>query len=232
MLYPTARCASISRDRHSRRTCASMDETRSRDSIRKAASDAMKAGGDIGRRVRDLTLESLANRRFDREGIREVVRAVTEGMAAAAPASGGSMRQAMGQAFRGMDEALTKSVEAGEEALRKLVATGRSIGDNEVKQALAGLKKIEEDFVATVSQVAETANERARPELRDLARRAVRAGTETGRQTASLMADVTFSGIELAGHFSARFAQMASGVLAGMADALEKSAADRQSKRP
>jgi len=37
-----------------------MDETRSRDSIRKAASDAMKAGGDIGRRVRDLTLESLA----------------------------------------------------------------------------------------------------------------------------------------------------------------------------
>ena len=79
-----------------------MDETRSRDSIRKAASDAMKAGGDIGRRVRDLTLESLANRRFDREGIREVVRAVTEGMAAAAPASGGSMRQAMGQAFRGM----------------------------------------------------------------------------------------------------------------------------------
>ena len=40
-----------------------MDETRSRDSIRKAASDAMKAGGDIGRRVRDLTLESLAERR-------------------------------------------------------------------------------------------------------------------------------------------------------------------------
>ena len=44
---------------------------------------------------------------------------------------------------------------------------------------------------------------RVRPELRDLARRAARAGTETGRQAASLMADVTFSGIELAGHFSA-----------------------------
>ena len=63
---------------------------------------------------------------------------MTEGMAAAAPASGGTMRKAMGQAFRGMDEALTKSVEAGEEALRKLVATGRSISDNEVKQALDG----------------------------------------------------------------------------------------------
>jgi hypothetical protein len=202
------------------------------DNLKQAAGEAMKAGEDVRRRFRDLTLSALSNRRFDREGIREVVRAMTEGMAAAAPASGGTMRKAMGQAFRGMDEALTKSVVAGEEALRKLVATGRSISDNEVKQALTGLKKIEEDFLSTVGQVAESANERVRPELRDLARRAARAGTETGRQAASLMADVTFSGIELAGHFSARFAQMASGVLAGMADALEKSAADKQSKRP
>jgi hypothetical protein len=207
-----------------------MDETRSRDSIRKAAGEAMKAGGDIARRMRELTLESLANRRFDREGIREVVRAVTEGMAAAAPASGGTMRQALGQAFRGMDEALTKSVEAGHSALRQMVATGRGISDNEVKQALAGLKKIEEDFVATVSQVASSANERVRPELEDLAKRAARAGTETGRQAAHLMAEFTFTGIELAGEFSARFAKMASGALAGMADALEKSAAERKKK--
>ena len=202
------------------------------ENLRQAAGEAMKAGEDVTRRFRDLTLSALSNRRFDREGIREVVRTMTEGMAAATPTNDSTLRKAMGQAFRGMDEALTKSVEAGEEALRKLVATGRSISDNEVKQALAGLKKIEEDFLSTVNQVADTANERARPELRELARRASRAGTETGRQAASLMADVTFSGIELAGHFSARFAQMASGVLAGMADALEKSAADKQSKQP
>ncbi len=198
------------------------------DSLRKAAADAMKAGEDVSRRVRDLTLEALRNRRFDREGIRETVRSVTEGMASAAPASAGSLRQAMGQAFRGMDEALTKSVEAGEQALRQLVATGRSISDHEVKEALAGLKKIEEDFVATVSKVAESANERARPELRALVERATRAGTETGRQTAHLMKEFTFSGLELAGQFSVRFAQMASGVLAGMADALEKSAAEKK----
>jgi len=194
------------------------------DSLRKAAADAMKAGEDVTRRVRELTLDALKHTRFDRESIRETVRAVTEGMAAAAPASGGSLRKAMGQAFRGMDEALTKSVEAGEAALRQMVATGRNISDNEVKQALAGLKKIEEDFVATVSQVASSANERARPELRALVERATHAGTETGRQTAHLMKEFTFTGMELAGQFSVRFAQMASGVLAGMADALEKSA--------
>jgi hypothetical protein len=204
----------------------------STDSIRQAAIDAIKAGEDVTRRVRDVTLEALRNRSFDREGIREVVRAVTEGMAAAAPASGGTLRQAMGQAFRGMDEALTRSVEAGESALRQMVATGRGVADNEVKQALAGLKKIEEDFVATVSKVASSANERARPELRALVERATHAGTETGKQTAKLMAEFTFSGMELAGQFSARFARMASGVLAGMADALEKSAAEKKRKTP
>jgi len=200
----------------------------STDSIRKAAVDAMKSGGDVARRVQEVTLEALRNRRFDREGIRDVVRAVTEGMASAAPASGGTVRQVMGQAFRGMDEALTKSVEAGEQALRQLVSTGRGVADNEVKQALAGLKKIEEDFIDTVSKVASSANERARPELRALVERATHAGTETGRQTAKLMAEFTFAGMELAGQFSVRFAQMASGVLAGMADALEKSAAEKR----
>lgn len=200
------------------------------ENLRQAAGEAMKAGEDVTRRFREIALSALSNRRFDREGIRDVVRALTEGMAAAAPSSTGSMRKAMGQAFRGMDEALTKSVEAGHAALRQMVAAGRGISDNEVKQALAGLKKIEQDFVATVSQVASSANERVRPELEDLVKRAARAGTDTGRQAAHLMTEFAFAGIELAGEFSARFARMASGVLAGMADALEKSAAERKKK--
>ena len=227
---PTARCASTSPGRRSRRTCTSMAD--STDSIRKAATDAMKTGGDVTRRMRDLTLDALRNRRFDREGIRDVVRAVTEGMAAAAPASGGSVRQAMGQAFRGMDEALTKSVAAGEAALRQLVATGRGLADNEVKQALAGLKKIEEDFIDTVSKVASSANERARPSCARWSSAPRTPAPRPASRPRKLMAEFTFAGIELAGQFSVRFAQMASGVLAGMADALEKSAAAESAKKP
>jgi len=192
------------------------------ETIRQAASESLSEGDDIRRRVHDLTLDALKTRRFDREGIREVVRAVSEGMMLGAPSSRAGVRQALGEGFRGMDQALTKSVQAGHEALRQLVATGRGISDNELKQALAGLRKIEEDFVATVSQVADSANERMRPELRELVSRATHAGTETGRQTAKLMAEFTFAGIELAGEFGVRFAQLASGVLAGMADALQK----------
>jgi hypothetical protein len=220
--------------RSSNQAEATMAEDRSGqntdESIKRAAAESLGAGEDVRKRIHDLTLEALKSRSFDREGIRRVVRAVTEGMSVAAGGSRADMRHAFGEAFRGMDEALTKSVDAGHEALKQLVAAGRGISDNELKQALGGLKKIEEDFVSTVSQVADSANERARPELRELVRRATHAGTETGRQAAHLAAEFTLAGIELAGEFSARFAQAAGGVLAGMADALQKP--EERDKKP
>ncbi len=49
--------------------------------IRQAASDTVRVGEDIHDRVRDITLLALQNHRFDRHGIRDVVRGVTEGIA-------------------------------------------------------------------------------------------------------------------------------------------------------
>ena len=192
------------------------------DEIRDAATQSAQQGGDIRGRVHDLTLEALKARRFDREAIRDVVRSVTEGISRGAEGSGLGVRQTLAEGFRGMDQALTASVQAGAEALRQMAAAGRGLSDNELKQAAAGLRKIEEDFVATVEQVARSANERVRPELSELVRQAAHAGTETGRRSARLMAEFTLGGLELAGEFGARFAQLAGGVLAGMADALDK----------
>jgi len=197
------------------------------ETIRQAAADSMRRGEDIRRRVHDVTLEALKNRRFDREGIREAVRAVSEGVTQGADAGESGLRERLGEAFRGMDEALTRSVEAGQQALRQMVATGRGFSEHELKQGVAGLKKIEHDFVETVNEVASSANERLRPELKEALRQTLHAGTETGRQTARLMAEFTLTGIELAGEFSARFAQVASGVLAGMADALQQRKTDK-----
>ena len=192
------------------------------ENIQQAASESARAD-NVRERVHDVTLEALKTRRFDRESIREVIRAVTEGLTRGAEGSRLGVRHALAEGLRGMDQALTKSVDAGREALRQMASTGRGLSDNEVKQALAGLKKMEEDFVATVDQVAASANERVRPELRELLRQTMHAGTETGRHTARLMTEFTLTGIEIAGEFSARFAHLASGVLAGMADALDKS---------
>lgn len=209
------------------------------ENIRQAASESVQEGVDIRARVRDLTLSALGRRRFDRHGLREVVRAVTEGISLGAESGRADMRRALADAFRGLDDAMVKSVQAGQEALKRLIATGKDFSDHELKQALANLKKVEDDFVGTVSQVAEGASEKVRPELRAAVSEATRAGTQTGRQIASTMTEfgrrfsgaaleVTLAGLEAAGEFGARFALAASGVLAAMADALQQTEAARK----
>jgi cytochrome c2 len=218
-------------------TTMAANSGQSEEDLRQAASDSVKQGDDVRERVRELMLSALTSRRFDRNAIRDVVRAVTEGASRGAESAGAGSRHSLAETFRGMDQALTKAVEAGQQALRQIVTTGRGLSEGELKQALAGLQKIEEDFVATVSEVAESASGRVGPELKDVVGRATRAGTDTGRQTAAAMTEftqrlagasveLTIAGIELAGEFGARFAQIASGMLAGAADAIDKTPAE------
>lgn len=199
--------------------------------IRDAASQTVSQGTDIRAKVHDITLRALQNRRFDRSGIREVVRAVTEGTALGAERKHTGMRQAVAEALQGLDQALRTSAEAGGVALKQLTASGRSFSDNELKQALANLKKMEEDFLATASQVADATSESVRPELRQALRDARKAGTETGKQVAVTMGEfaqkfgaagfeATLTGLETAADFGQRFTLIASGVLSGMAEAL------------
>ena len=203
--------------------------------LRAAASETVREGTDIRAKVHELTLLALNSQRFDRHGMREVIRAVTEGAATGAEKTTVDMRLAMSEALRGMDQALRTSAEAGHMALKTLAATGKTFSDSEFKTALASLRKLEDDFLNTVGQVADAASTQVQPELREALRSARKSGTETGKQVALTMgdfaqkfsaasADAAIAGIEAAGQFGARFAAVASGVLGGLADALRASA--------
>lgn len=210
--------------------------------IKQAASESVRAGVGIRDRVHDLTLEALRSRRFDPRAVREVVRAVSEGIALGAESSRVELRGSLADAFRGLDEALRKSAEAGGSALRQLVATGRGFTDGELKVALASIKRIEDDFLATVGRVADAAGAQVQPELRKILDEARRSGTETGRQIASTLTefaqrvsvaslDLTLAGVEAAGEFGVRFAMLASGVLGGIADALRRPESEQPEKK-
>ena len=163
--------------------------------------------------------------------MQEVVKSVTKGMANGAEQSQADFRQALAEAFRGMDHALTRSAEAGGSALRVLAATGKDLSDTEIKQAIAQMKRLEDDFLATAGHAAEATSERIRPELRKILESARTTGTETGRIAAHSMTelgqrftvaslDMTLAGMEVAAEVGTRFAQVASGILGGIADAL------------
>jgi AcrR family transcriptional regulator len=191
----------------------------------------VRQGTDIREKVQDLTLAALRGRPFDRHSIREVVRAVTEGAVKGTGSNRAQMREAMSEMLHGLDQALRVSAEAGQVALKELTATGRAFSGHDLKIALSSLRRIEDDFVATVTQVADGANAQVRPELREALREARQAGTATGRQVAGAMGDfaqkfsaasfdAALTGLETAGEFGQRFAMVASGVLGGLAEAL------------
>jgi hypothetical protein len=144
------------------------------------------------------------------------------------------MREAMSEMLQGLDQALRVSAKAGHVALQELTVTGRAFSDNELKAALSSFRKIEDDFLGTVKQVADAANAQVRPELREALSEARKAGTETGREVASTMGDfaqkftaasfdAAIVGLETANEFGQRFALVASGVLGGLAEALRTS---------
>lgn len=219
---------------------SAFEPTPSADDIKKAASDSVREGVDIRKRIHDVTLLALTSRRFDRKGMQEVVTAVTSGMALGAEQSQSDLRQALSEAFRGMDQALTRTADAGGTALRQLAITGKDLSDTELKQALSTLKKLEDDFLATAARAAEATSDRIRPELRHILHTARETGTETGRIAALSMTevaqrfsvaslDVALAGMEVAAEVGSRFAQLASGILGGIADAL---ATPRSDKKP
>jgi hypothetical protein len=169
--------------------------------------------------------------------VREVVGAVTEGMALGAEQSRGELRQALSEAFRGLDDALRRSAESGATALRQFVATGKEFSDTDFKETLATMKKLEDDFLSTAAHMAEAASEKVRPELRQLIDTARTSGTETGKTVALTFTelaqrfsvawlDVTLAGLEVASEVGTRFAQVTSGILGGIADALAERRSD------
>ena len=200
--------------------------------LKEAAAEFVRQGVDIRAKVHDLTLAALQKRRFDRKAMRDVFRAITAGVATGAEGSP-DMRQTLAEGLKGMDQALAKSAEAGAAALKQLASTGRNFSDTELKTALANLKKLEDDFISTVSRVADAATGPVQPELRGALGTLIHTGTETGKQLAlamnelahrfaNLSIDATVAGLEVAGEFGARFANLASGILSGVADALQK----------
>ncbi len=207
--------------------------------IKQAASESVREGVDIRARVHDVTLLALKSRRIDRHGMREIVRAVTEGIALGAEQSRGDLRQALSEAFRGLDQALTRSAEAGRAALGQLVATGRDVSDAELKQALATMKKLEDDFLSTAAHAAEAASEKVKPELQRIVDDARHTGTDTGKMVATALTeftqrfpvaslDIALAGLEVANEVGTRFAKLTSGILGGIADALAGLPSDKK----
>ncbi len=202
------------------------------ENLESSAADAVQGGGDIQARVRDLTLAALRDRRLDFAAIQSVMRQVGDGISVGAGKHGAEMKSTLAAAFKGMDEAIGKSAQNAKLTLEELASKGRETSDAEWKSAFETLSRLEGEFVTTVSRLAERTGGAMKDELQSIAAHATRTGTDTGASVAkvttefaqrmsALGSDATKAGFDAAKDVADRLAQMTSGFLAGVSDAIQ-----------
>ena len=189
----------------------------------------------IRERVKGLTSQVLQQGRFDPDAVRDVVRAMIGPMPGNAAVRGSEARELLAEAVRGLDEALVKSASATHGALQQLASRGKDFTDNDLKEALVQLKQLEQDYAATTSRIMEAMSGNLRREIMELTTHAQNVGVEASARVASMMGELAGGvsatpGIATIRDASVRMALLASGVLAGVADALRDQTGAKKGK--
>jgi len=209
-----------------------MSDQFTNDGLKQAAQESVASGQDIRERIRSLTLQALKERKFNFAQFQEAMRAMTQGINLGAEQRGADVKAALSEAFAGMDQGLTKAAQAGSLAMHELVSRSKQFSESDLKVALEQLQRLERDFLTAVREISQTRTGTVRSEWQDLLTHAQRAGTDTGAVISATMrefsgrmagtfASATNATLEAALQFGERFAQAASGLLAGMSEALK-----------
>lgn len=198
-----------------------------------AAKKAVEDAIDIQQKVRDITLHALSERRLDKDSIKAVIRAVTEGVSEGIGDNKDKMGGSFKEALSGMDEALGKSAQAAKLASEEALGKVSDYADHEFKDTLKQLEGLEDLFIDTVNAAAEQASKLAGESFKDLTSHLKNTGSDVGSQAKeaadSLREELSRLGkegvdtaLDTGKKVGGQIAQVASGILAGMADALKK----------
>ena len=198
-----------------------------------AASPVTTEDQVIRERVKGLTSQALQPGRIDPEAVKDIVRTVMGG-APDSMAVGVQARELFVDAVRKLDEALVKSASAAHDALQQLATRGKDFTDNDLKEALVSLRKLEQDYAAAASRIAEAMTGKLRSEMMELAVHSQNLGAEASARVASMVGEFAESmgaspGVAKIRDAGSRMALLASGVLGGVADALREQSETKKS---
>ena len=199
-----------------------------------AASPVTTEDQVIRERVKGLTSQALQQGRIDPEAVKDIARVLIGGTPDNMAVSGAEARELFADTVRKLDEALAKSASATHDALQQLATRGKDFTDNDLKEALVSLRKLEQDYAAAASRIAEAMTGKLRSEMMELAVHAQNLGVEASARVASMMGEFAESmgaspGVAKIRDAGARMALLASGVLGGVADALREQSEAKKS---
>jgi hypothetical protein len=201
--------------------------------LKNLAAETVKQGENLRAGVRELTLNALRGRELSLVQIRQVLKSVTQGVNLGAASTKVEPEEVLEQALAGMDDALLKAVQANQLALQQLAAEGRSFREKHVQKALEDLERLEDDFLKTVKDATSTGNAQLKAQWAAVLKDKQSTGTETGAQVAQAMEQFgdqmhaalraqRRAAVQTAQVMSENFTTLASGILIGLTEGLQR----------
>lgn len=197
-----------------------------------------RQGAQLKKAVGDATLAALQGRELTLKNIRGTLKAVAEAASAGAARNvvpGVDAGALLDRAVAGMDDALLKAVQANRVALEKLVAQGADLREKHVKKALDDLDRFEDTMFAALKKAAAGVEGPLAGAWDQVLQKMQAGGTASGAQAAQTieqlaaqmqgaMRSTRAASMRAAQALAESYTAMVSGVLIGMADALQGTA--------
>ncbi|MBC7939340.1 MAG: hypothetical protein H7Z19_06170 [Chitinophagaceae bacterium] len=198
-----------------------------------------KQGEQLRKAVGDTTLAALQTRELSLKNIRGTLKTVSEAASLGAAknlAPNIDVEALLEQAVAGMDGALLKAVDANRVALETLVKQGADLREKHLKKALSDLDQFEDTMFATLKKTAAGASAPLAGAWGQVLEKMQAGGTLSGAQAATTAEQLTeqmqgamrstrAASMRAAQAMAESYTAMVSGVLIGMSDALQSSAA-------
>lgn len=217
------------------------------DALIKQFSDATaKQGEAIRKAVNEATLKALQGRELTLANIKQVLNTVAK--AASTGAAGSALpavdvEALLGKAVAGMDAALEQAVAANRRALQQMLDQGATLRETQVKKALADIEKMEDALFASVRKAAVGAGAQLEGPWAEVLKATQSKGTGTGAQASAAiehlmenaqknLRDGRAQGLKASQALLDSYSALVSGVLIGMADALQREGAAPAPARP
>ncbi len=204
-----------------------------KEEIGEVLSEAVARDDDLRERVRAVVLQALSERTWDGSEIRDVARQAFSGVGQGLPQRGTQVASAAKEAVQGLDEAVGRAVYALQMAMEEAWEHGRQFNEADLQSTVEDVQGLESDLLSTLKESADRGQGPAKEALMGLYEHLKLNGTDTGLQVRSLL-EVLGNRLAVAAHGAGsdlkaqgkegteRLKAVASGVLRGLADSLDR----------
>ncbi len=207
-----------------------MTETNQQQDVKDAVRAVVKSGGDVHQQVKDITLKALTTGRLDVENIKDVTEAVGKGINEGMTSHGEHGKEVFVHAVTALDDALATAAEASKLAIEEASSRVTEYSQHDLDDAIKDIQDMEGMFFDSLEKIAKGGNRVVSDIANDFITHTRHSGTAVGKQALialealkdlpKISTDIIISSTVAT---TSTLAQIASGILQGIAESLKPS---------